>query len=165
MIKIVGDSTCAQALVESDPWTALRITWLPKPCGSPLRLHAAGDRGGWVELKVDPATGRLAQLVVIDLPPLPLHDHGETAERRHGPGLRVPVVDRSLWDAVEKSASDGAGNGGAMVSVTAGLGFCYRGEELLLTFAEVGIARYLHCGNVTVGLTAEDALATVAATR
>jgi hypothetical protein len=153
VIKVIGDTACAEALVESDPWIPLKVTWLPRPALQPLYLRISGDQGGEVELKVDPSTGALVQLVVIDSPP-----PGEGVDEpgsHDGSQCQAPIIDRTIWGNGGEAPSGYAQFGGSVVSTTERLR-CTRKDSLLrLVFADLEPSTYLRCGDVRVGVSRE----------
>jgi hypothetical protein len=63
-------------------------------CG-PLYLLVNGDQGGYVELKVDPNSGALCGLVVVDLP---LYVERAVVPAEVLAGSNVPVLDLDIWE-------------------------------------------------------------------
>jgi hypothetical protein len=150
VIKVIGDTACAEALVESDPWIPLKVTWLPRPALQPLYLRISGDQGGEVELKVDPSTGALVQLVVIDSPP-----PGENVDESGpfgGSPCQAPIIDRIIWGKGDETPSSYAQFGGSVVSTTERLRFTRKESLLRLVFADLEPSTYLRCGEVRVGV-------------
>jgi hypothetical protein len=148
VIRVAGESACSGSMVEFDPWIPLSITWLPRPLGHLFYLRASGSRGGDVELKVDPETGALVQVVVITAPPA-LDGIGEI-DLPAEPEYLVPVMDGSFEGSVE--------------SLTADLGFLRTKDHLRLSFTDRNPSRYLWCGGIRVGVTDDGILIDVVAT-
>lgn len=68
-IRVVGEEECQGADVERDEWISLIASWWPGAQAQPLYLLVSGTDGGEVELKVDPETGSLLKIIVIEAPP------------------------------------------------------------------------------------------------
>jgi hypothetical protein len=162
VIKVVGDMGCASSYIESDEWIPLKITWEPRPTDQPLYLRVSGHQGGEVELKVDPATGVLVQVIVITAPP-PSAEPVDEPGFDGGASPRVPVVDRSPWSGRTQTGADEPESGGAIARVTESLKFA-RGSGLVkLLFGNLEPTEYLRCGDVWVGVSNEGALVEIAA--
>ena len=94
--RVLGEAPSTGADDLSDFWLPMKIQWWPDSSGSPLLLMVAGPAEGYVELKVDAATGALTELIVITEPP-GLDLDPRTGEARADSRGATPVLDRSAW--------------------------------------------------------------------
>jgi hypothetical protein len=101
MIRVIDSIACSGVNLEHDPWIPMKVTWEPRPAEKPLYLIISGSNGGEVEMKVDPTTGMLVQVVVIEEPrqvegtgPLP------PDPRTQG---HSPVIERTPWGVTHGS--------------------------------------------------------------
>jgi hypothetical protein len=160
VIKVVGPTACAEAVVEQDPWIILKITWLPRPSAQPLYLRISGEQGGELELKVDPVSGTLLQVVVIDPPPatmdVPNSDNWTSREE-----CLVPLIDLSQWMTSELENAPLIDMGGEVISISTSLGFWSTGSRTGISFGNHASARYLVCGRVRVGISCNGHLAEI----
>jgi len=161
MINVIGEDDCGSAEVESDQWIPLKVSWWPRRQVRPLYLRVTGTNGGEIELKVDPDTGALLQLIVIDEPP------AAAAAGSRDPAWpddalvkRTPTLDRSVWGGCDKG---GAATETRPLFVVHDLMFERRAETAVLRFSKSPVAEYIRCDDVAVGVSAERMLVTVEA--
>ncbi|REF37169.1 hypothetical protein [Thermasporomyces composti] len=159
MIRVVGQARCAGAVVESDPWLELKISWLPRPADQPLYLRLSGSGGGQVELKFEGETGRLLQAVIIDTPPLLDLDKEERPIAQ--PDMSVPVVDLSIWGSKENA--DVSTPARSIVEMVADLSYSKSERIKVLRLSEAEVSDYCGCQNAWVGVSRHGELATIAA--
>jgi hypothetical protein len=95
MLKAIDVLTCTTVEVESDAYVPLTITWGTDSRLQPLYWRISGSNGGEVEIKVDPQSGMIRELVVIDEPPGTV----DTSPPRSLPktDTGIPAFDRSPW--------------------------------------------------------------------
>ncbi|MER6401754.1 hypothetical protein ABT263_37830 [Kitasatospora sp. NPDC001603] len=110
-------------------------------------------------MKIDPLTGMLFQMIVIEAPP-------RAEEKRKEPldveaQAQAPVIDRSLWEWLD--GSDGSTPGESVVSVIADVSFICETGRIGLTLSSQEPARYVHCENVIVGISGQGELVEVLA--
>ncbi|MFI7650346.1 hypothetical protein ACIBTZ_30330 [Micromonospora sp. NPDC049460] len=157
MIRIAGTVECVEAIVESDPWIDLKISWYPRFAGQPLYVRLSGNNGGEVELKLEPATGRLMQAIVIDVPPLGEMDREIGATVGAG---RVPLVDLAELGVRENAQI--AIPARSVVRLSASLTYSRAENLAVLGISESAAAEYIDCGDAWVGVSAEGELVAIA---
>jgi hypothetical protein len=126
------------------------------PRGRPLRLYITGASGGYVEMKLDPDSGALYEVVVVDLPPLVEREveAAPVADRAVS-----PVLDRELWpwritpDYREPMRRD--------IDITEELAYSRSSEVFSLLFSSSRVSSYLACENVKVGLSEDSELVSI----
>ncbi|WP_410790085.1 hypothetical protein [Kribbella sp. C-35] len=159
MIFVVDSMSCEAVVVESDSWIPLKITWEPRPTGRPLYLRISGSYGGEVEIKIDPLTGMLVQVIVLEAPPV------------LGEGIRVPpsvlvetsvpVVDRSLWGWEE--GQEGIAPDRSVVAIVESLRLVRAGDRVGLVFSDQEPVRYVCCRDVIVAISTDGRLVEISA--
>lgn len=159
IIRVIGEETCGSAEVESDQWIPLKVSWWPRRQVLPLYLRVTGTRGGEIELKADPDTGALLQLIVIDAPPVAAVSSMEPAWPDDVRVKRTPILDRSVWGARDK----GGNTETRPVAVAHDLMFNRGAETAVLRFSESPVAEYIRCDDVVVGISADRLLVNVEA--
>ncbi|MDF3289308.1 hypothetical protein [Streptomyces silvisoli] len=159
MIRVVDSIACSEASLECDPWIPMKVTWEPRPLETPLYLRISGSNGGEVEVKVDPTTGMLVQVVVIEEPrqvsgtgPLPT----EPKTQQHS-----PVIERTPWGLGH--GSDGVNHSVSAVSAIEDIGFVRTADHIELVFVDQKPARYVCCGNVAVAVSDQGGMAAIRA--
>lgn len=153
MISVTGSIPCAKTLVESDQWIPLKITWFPRYQGRPLYARISAPDRGEIEIKVSPETGALVQVIVLIAPPSRMRDRDKApAVDMH---MSVPVIDRSPWldDQEEGSFTN------KVLRIESNLGITFTKSETVLYFTDrVAVTRHIGCGNVLVGVAADNKL-------
>lgn len=160
MLKVLNSVKCSGATSSADPWIPLTVSWQVDLRGGPLYLFLTGRHGGFVELKVDPDSGALYALVIVDLPPV-VDRRVESAQVE--PGSLVPVFDLNLWewkvtpDYREPSRRD--------IDVNSELAYSMTEDLLVLWFSESAVREYFACGDIRVGIAASGELVSVVVPR
>jgi hypothetical protein len=150
MIRVLGEKECTDSIVERDLWIPMKITWLPRPSGQPMYVRVSGDLGGEVELKIDPVTGVLAQLIVISAPPSAEADVIHAVERESR--CAVPIMDTSFDETVSGGLSAQQGLAGLVISIAALMKFESTDSHMRLWFTDAKPSTFLSCGKVRVGI-------------
>ena len=156
MFKVLGGAECPGATASADPWIPLTVSWQVSLLGGPLYLYVTGSDGGYVELKVDPNSGALYALVIVDLPPL----IDRTVES--GPseaGSLSPVFDLGLWEW--KVTPDYKEPAKPDIDATIPLSYSTPGDLFALWFSGASTGRYLACGDARAGLSRRDELVNI----
>ncbi|MEU6263203.1 hypothetical protein [Saccharopolyspora shandongensis] len=106
-------------------------------------------------MKIDPLTGMLIQVIVVESPPevealwqIPVDGEAQS-----------PVVDRSLWEGQDNQ--DGSDK--SVVFTVEDLGFIRADDRIRLLFSDQKPARYLQCENVVVAISREGNLVEITA--
>ncbi|MEU7531753.1 hypothetical protein AB0A74_38880 [Saccharothrix sp. NPDC042600] len=160
MFKVLKSVECSVATASADPWIPLTVSWQLRLRGRPLYLCVTGDDGGYVELKVDPDSGALYALVLVDLPPL------TDRPVEHAPVEREslsPVFDLDLWEW--KITPDYKEPAKFDVDATSSLAYSTVGDLSALWFSCSPVGRYLECGEVRVGVSDIDELVSIVVRR
>ena len=160
MFKVLGGVECPGATASADPWIPLIVSWQVSLLGGPLYLYVTGNDGGYVELKVDPNSGALYALVIVDLPPMT----DRTVEI--GPleaGSLSPIFDLGLWEW--KVTPDYKEPAKCDIDATSPLNYSTPGDLFALWFSDVPIGRYLACGDARVGVSPSDELVNIVVPR
>ncbi|MFD4658974.1 hypothetical protein ACFWP2_25470 [Kitasatospora sp. NPDC058444] len=137
----------------------MKVAWEPRIQGRPLYLRVSGINGGEVEMKIDPVSGMLGQVVVIDVPP-----RVEVKNRIPLDGVDqnlTPILDRSIWGW--KETPDGATLDGSVASSVEELGFIQSEERIGLVFSDREPVRYLRCEDIAVAVSDDGALVEISA--
>lgn len=153
MIQTTGTAPCQGSTAECDPWVPLRISWHDNG-RQPLYLMVTGTNGGYVEIKVDPETGALVGLTVIDLPPMVAGPAPETSGSTEE--AVVPTLDVTLWPHRDQLATDRR-----VARAECGLGACPSPGRFTLVFSAEPSSRRTQCGGTTVELSASGELTRV----
>jgi len=120
-----------------------------------LHLHVHGEEGGYVELKVDSTTFALQKLVVVE----------EEAPPPSDSPIEIPtdsfeylaqIFDLDLWEW--KIMPDYAEPASRESDVDLGLGSSRNEDFIALWFDNDPTARFLGCGDVKVGVSADGAM-------
>ncbi|KAA2263020.1 hypothetical protein F0L68_11245 [Solihabitans fulvus] len=112
-----------------------------------------------MELKIAPDSGALLGLVMIDVPPKV--DRAIDIEGNFETG--VPVLDTKMWpwkvtpDYSEPEKRD--------IDSTEDLACSSGDDSFVLWFSSVAAIKYLRCGDVAVGMSSDDELVCMVATR
>lgn len=160
MLRVLGQIECLGATASADPWIPLTVTWQVGLRGGPLYLYVTGQEGGYVELKIDPDSGGLYALVIVDLPPQIERNVGHA---RVETGLNTPVFDLGLWewkvtpDYKEPVKHD--------IDVTSALGYSTPDDSFALWFSYSEVSHYLATGDVRVGVSLDGGLVTIVVPR
>jgi hypothetical protein len=156
MFKVLDGLECPRATTSADPWIPLAVSWQVSLRGGPLYLYISGHEGGYVELKVDPDSGALYALVIVDLPPV---IERAVDEALIVPGSRSPVFDVDLWEwKVTPDYKEPAERG---LDATSVLGYSTPGDLFALWFSESAVSRYFECGEARVGVSDVDELVSI----
>ncbi|WP_413799201.1 hypothetical protein [Streptomyces iranensis] len=160
MPRVLDWLECGDAVLESDPWIEFKVIWDAAGPRQPLYWIIDGAYGGSVEVKVDPDTGALLQVIVIDSPPsAPSVERvgvAEVADRS------VPVIDRTEWGV--KDNPDYSEPAVRKVQSVEELSFSRHGGRLALGFSSVKpVVRLIRCGQVSVGVSEDGMLCEVLA--
>jgi hypothetical protein len=156
MFKVLDGVGCPGASASADPWVPLSVLWQISLRGGPLYCYVTGDDGGYVELKIDPDSGALCALIVIDLPPLVDRPIGEA---RIEPGSLSPVFDLELWEW--KTTPDYKEPAKHDIDKVGTLARSTSGEFFVLWFAHCPVDRYLECGEARVGVSSDGELVNI----
>lgn len=158
-IRVVGEVSCDAATVERDPWIPLKVSWWPRGQVQPLYMRVTGRSGGEIEMKADPATGALLEVIVIEEP----RDSGPRDEFVAGPGHpssnATPLLERSLW-GLREGDDVGLGHAPAFLDVP-DLAMRRWGDTAVIYFSAAPVAREVRCDAVTVGVAAGDTLVSI----
>ncbi|MEU2718321.1 hypothetical protein [Streptomyces sp. NPDC007205] len=154
MLRVLDSVGCEGAVVESDPWVPMKVTWLPRPAGKPVYLRISGVDGGEVELKIDPLTGMLVQAIVIELPPEV--EAGYEVPIGGGTPAQSPVVDRS-----PQGRPDAADLDESVVRTVEKLAFFQTADRIGLVFGDQEPARHVQCDDVTVAISSHGDLTAI----
>jgi hypothetical protein len=160
VIIVTGERECSEVVMERDAWIPMKITWMPRLAVQPLYLRVAGLSGGELELKVDPSTGGLFQLIVVDAPPLG-REWPEVSQAKETCERCGPVIDRSLWSSIENA--EDAQWPPPRVTVDAPLQFVLADGSARLRMAGQEVVSWLSCGTVRVGVGSDRELVEVTA--
>lgn len=147
MFKVIAGVECPGAEACADPWVPLSVSWQVMLRGGPAYLYVTGQNGGYIELKVDPDTGALYALIVVDLPPITSRI-AEPAPVEGG--SQSPVFDLGLWEW--KVTPDYKELAKRDVDATSMLAHSTQGNFFVLWFSSSSVGRYLQCGGVRVGI-------------
>lgn len=146
-IRTDGAEPCRLALVDSDPWVPLTVVWADAVPAPRLRLYVRDPQQGYVELKVDPGSGGLRGIVVIDTPRLVDREQpGGAAVVRD----MVPRLDLQMWpwkltpDYREPLLED--------VDVQCSLALSITDERFTVWFADDAVEKSLLAGSARVGI-------------
>ncbi len=108
-------------------------------------------------MKVDPVTGMLVQVIVIEEPrqvegsgPLP----PEPKTQGHS-----PVVERTPWGIMH--GSDDVGRSASVVSSVEDMGFVRTADHIELVFVDQKPARYIRCEKVAVAISGQGGIAAI----
>lgn len=162
MIHVVGEADCSSAAVESDDWIPLKVSWWPRRQVQPLYLRITGANGGEAELKVDPATGALVQVIVIDEPPALPEDPSDRKASDDAVLNKTPAIDRSPWGLRDESEGDVVGRP-PVFTVMQDLAIYRRAGVALLKFSSNPAVEWMRCDGVVVGISADRTLVSVEA--
>ncbi|NKY39062.1 hypothetical protein [Cellulomonas septica] len=157
MIATVGTAPCRTAVAAPDPWIPLDVVWGDDTPGARVYLYVTDPAGGFVELKVDPDSGELCELIVINLPRR-VHRTLESAEVEED---RTAVVDLATWSWI--AGSDPREPERPDVDVTGALTYSAEGDRVTLWFSDAPVERLLRTGPVRVGLARTGAIVAVEA--
>ncbi|WP_157577059.1 hypothetical protein [Saccharomonospora iraqiensis] len=115
-----------------------------------------GESDGFIEFKLDPVSGGLRNVVVIDLPPLIGREIEDISSVDHSAS---PAFDRELWPwKVTPDYSEIAERDIDMVEY---LAFSESGGVIALWFSNNPVESYLVCGEVKVGVTSRSELVNI----
>jgi hypothetical protein len=146
MLKIKGLMSCGGCIAEVDPWVPLKVSWDVERDMQPLYLLISGISGGYVELKLHPASGILMSLIVIDLPPEVQHvaveSPGEVSD------LSVPVFDITAWRDVAEVSTERR-----VVKVDEHLTYSKSMGSFILGFSGEAPKSRIRCGDIWVDIT------------
>lgn len=156
MIKVLGEVECSGSIVERDSWIPLKITWLPRPSGQPMYVRVSGDLGGEAELKINPVTGAIVQLIVISTPPQAEAGAIRVSEKESRSA--VPVIDMSLAETGSPGISAQQGFAGVVIPITTPMKFESANGRMRLSFTDAKPSMFLSCGKVRVGISEEQEL-------
>lgn len=156
MIAVVGSIECAGSTVSADPWIPLKISWEIALEGQPLYLFVSGDSGGYVELKIDPNSGALYGLVLLESPPQTPRSISQAVKSTNH---RVPLVDLDLWDW--RVTPDYREPTGRDAEMTCQLGQSAFNDALRIWFSSEPVLELLRCQDATVGIGAHGDLVVV----
>ncbi|GAB3661202.1 hypothetical protein GCM10028833_41200 [Glycomyces tarimensis] len=153
MLRVLGKASCSGVEATGDRWVPLAVYWGVNLRDGPLYLFVTGREGGYIELKVDPNSGALYGLVIINLPP-----RSERAVEATGiePESGVPVFDLELWDwKVTPDYREPAGRDAEMDSR---LWYSTPSGHFALWFSSSAVRQYLTAGDVSVGVSSNEDL-------
>ncbi len=150
MIEVIGERECRESVVETDPWIPMKITWLPRATGQPMYLRISGIRGGEVELKIDPATGALVQMIVINAPPQAEVPAIRVAEKE-SPSA-VPIINTSMMCGESTELPSRQDLSGSVVAFVAPLAFESGETYMRLSLGDTAPVKFLKCGKACVGI-------------
>ncbi|GGS78760.1 hypothetical protein [Streptomyces cinerochromogenes] len=157
MIKAIGVTNCTAVETESDPYIPLTVTWINESRLQPLYWRITGEAGGELEIKVDPQSGAIRELVVIDEPPRTV-DTG-LPQLPHEAGTGIPVFDCSPWgDSTKPDYSDFRSR---VITSSEAVSFLKGDDTATLLFTANQTARVLTCENVEIHLAGDGALSAV----
>jgi hypothetical protein len=122
-----------------------------------LYLRISGSNGGEVEMKVDPTTGMLVQVVVIE-EPRQVEGTGPLLPDPRTQG-HSPVVERTPSGLTH--GSDGMGHSVSVVSYVEDKGFARTAEHIELVFVDQKPARYIRCENVAASISDRGNMAAI----
>lgn len=159
MVKVLASAGCYGATASADPWVPLTVSWQVDMRGGPLYLYINGQDGGYVELNVDPDTGSLCDLVVVDLPPVV----DRVPEAAPTDRALTPVLDLDLWEW--KITPDYKEPGRRDIDAVSLLAHSMPGELFALWFSDLPVGRYLVCGEARVGISVSGDLVSVVVPR
>lgn len=160
MFKVLAGAECPGATASADPWIPLTVSWQVSLRGGPLYLYVTGHEGGFVELKVDPDSGALHALVIVDLPPA-INRSVDNALAEAG--SRSPVFDLDMWewkitpDYKEPSKRD--------IDLTSPLAYSAPDDLFALWFSDSHVTHYLECGEARVGISGVSELVSIVVRR
>ncbi|MEV5510020.1 hypothetical protein [Streptomyces orinoci] len=111
-----------------------------------------------MEMKVDPCTGMLTQVIVLEEPPL------SDAQRRLPIAAeaqnRAPKIDLRYWE--EQDRLDGSSSEHFVASLFTELAFVRTRHQIGIVFSGQSPARYVYCGDVVVAISEAGELAEIA---
>ncbi|GIF69375.1 hypothetical protein Ais01nite_74100 [Asanoa ishikariensis] len=160
MFKVLNGVACPGATASADPWIPLTVSWAVSLRGGPLYLYVRGDDGGYVELKVDPDSGALYALVIVDLPQ---HVDRSVKDAPTKPDPLSPVFDLGLWEW--KNTPDYKESAKRDTDATSTLAYSTPGNLFALWFSGSPVSSYLECGAVRVGVSDVDELVGIVVNR
>lgn len=155
-IQIVGEWEYEFVQDESDYYIPFSVSWWPRKPTFPLSMMITGVEGGYVELKVDPDTGGLLEVIAIITPPLLAEDPRPArvmSDVREGKSARLS---RSLWPQACRPDSWNV----IRVAVQ-DLALYQAADVAVLRFSQEPIVRWLGDRHVVIGVSKDGALATV----
>jgi hypothetical protein len=157
MIKAIDVLTCTSVEVESDAYIPLTITWATDSSLQPLYWRISGSNGGEVEIKVDPRSGIMRELVVIDEPPGTFDTSTPGSIPKMDTG--IPVFDRSSWGI--STNPDCSKFQSRVITSREVIAFSRKQRTARLIFPAKQTARVLVCGNSQIHLAGDGSLSAV----
>lgn len=154
MLRILGAAPCQGVVVEADAYIPLKVSFDVIRGGQPLYLRLRGELGGEAELKIDPVSGALVQVTVID--PLPEVDRLPGAAPASESQDRVPVLDRYLWPW--KRTPDYEEPVRRVIHQAARLGMSGDQRPSYVEFSAGRAVSCYRCGPVALGVSAQEEL-------
>ncbi|MGW5677902.1 hypothetical protein ACWEV4_22910 [Streptomyces sp. NPDC003860] len=158
-LRIIDEIPCASVEFEFDSTIPLQISWgVSNQYVQPVYAVFSGVSGGYVEIRVNPQTGALLEVTVVDAPPgTKFDDIGHSGSIEMG---MVPVFDLDAWGerlhgfSTGERALRGAMN---LKSVT-------DGNRYVIKFSEDSAVKRICCGVVSVGVSADGLMTDIAVT-
>ncbi|WP_146167730.1 hypothetical protein [Micromonospora sp. MH33] len=140
--------------MEADAYIPLKVSFDVTQGGQPLYLRLRGELGGEAELKIDPVSGALVQVTVIDPPPEV--DHAPAATSTSESENCVPVLDRYLWPW--KRTPDYEEPVRRVIHQAAHLGMSGNQQPSYVEFSTGRAVGSYRCGPVVFGVSAQEEL-------
>jgi hypothetical protein len=157
VLSVLDSIDCPQVILENDPWIPLKVSWDVPRVGQPLYLRVSGDEGGEVEVKVDPISGALLQVIVLDVPPgLEGFDLLPTGTRSEG---QTPVLERSKWEW--KVTPDYSEVKNSVARSVEKLRMARVVNVVTLSFSSQPAVKFIGCGSVRVGVAIDGELVSI----
>ncbi len=158
MIKIVSAVPCSPARATVDPWVPLTIEWNIPLNGGALYLFARDPDDGYVEFKLDPDSGALVGMTVIDSP----RETTRAIVRSTDTSVsESPVVDLEFWPRTETPDYTEPKTNDFDLEVT--LSQTATDGAIAVWFSDQPVARLVVSGDVSVGVAATGELVVVTA--
>lgn len=98
-LKVTGETYCESSQFDSDAYIPFSAVWRVGGTETPLYWRASGHHGGEVEVKIDPKTRALREVIVLEPPP-----PSSAKEPRNKVSMRenfTAIVDISPWGLYE----------------------------------------------------------------
>jgi hypothetical protein len=159
LIRAIDKISCIDVYVESDPYVPLTVTWNTGSGKLPLYWRINGSTGGELEVKIDPESRALMELIVITEPPAGAGYPMPTKlpDREAG----IPVFDCTPWGSIKNP--DYTDFRTRIVTSNDKVNFSRRENIAYLTFPGQQAARILECGSSQVWLADDGSLTAVVA--